>query len=316
MRQSIALILLMTSLAACARENPAAPASSAATANPTSAPAAPAAPPAQATAQGPGDLTAAAVTQQERVDPVAAADTGSSALERIAALPSEGQLPVGKWVAGTNYKVIAPAGGRDDFATLFHEGGHTEHFANVDPALPFEFRQLGDNAITEAYAFLFQHLIEDPEWLRRRLGVDDDGALASYARANRLVYLRRYTAKFAYELELHSDGGDGGLDALADRYAELLSAAIRVEWPREMFLADVDPGFYCTAYLRAWALETHLRTHFQRQFGPAWFDDPGAGQTLRALWHDGQRLSPEEMLRELTGERLDFSVLRGDLGLD
>jgi hypothetical protein len=217
---------------------------------------------------------------------------------------------------GEVYLVIAPVGGRDDFATLFHEGGHTEHFANVDPALPFEFRQLGDNAITEAYAFLFQHLIEDPEWLRRRLGVDDDGALASYARANRLVYLRRYTAKFAYELELHSDGGDGGLDALADRYAELLSAAIRVEWPREMFLADVDPGFYCTAYLRAWALETHLRTHFQRQFGPAWFDDPGAGQTLRALWHDGQRLSPEEMLRELTGERLDFSVLRGDLGLD
>ena len=37
------------------------------------------------------------------------ADTGSSALERIAALPSAGQLPAGKWVPGTNYKVIAPA---------------------------------------------------------------------------------------------------------------------------------------------------------------------------------------------------------------
>jgi oligoendopeptidase F len=219
---------------------------------------------------------------------------------------------------GEVYLVIAPVGGRDDFSTLFHEGGHTEHFANVDPALPFEFRQLGDNAITEAYAFLFQHLIEDPEWLRRRLGVDDDGALASYARANRLVYLRRYTAKFAYELELHSaDATDGdGLDALADRYAELLSAAVRVEWPRQTFLADVDPGFYCTAYLRAWALETHLRAHFRRRFGPAWFENPEAGEALRSLWHDGQRLTPEEMLRELTGERLDFTVLRADLGLD
>ena len=216
---------------------------------------------------------------------------------------------------GEVYLVIAPVGGRDDFSTLFHEGGHTEHFANVDRALPFEFRLLGDNAITEAYAFLFQHLIEDPEWLRRRLGVDDDGALASYARANRLVYLRRYTAKFAYELELH--GGEGaGLEALADRYAELLSAAVRVEWPRQMFLADVDPGFYCTAYLRAWALETHLRTHFRRHFGPAWFEDPEAGEMLRSLWRDGQRLSPEELLRELTGERLDFAVLRHDLGLD
>jgi thiol:disulfide interchange protein DsbA len=97
------------SLAACARENPAAPASSAASPNPTLATPAPAAGATPAPAHAAGDLTAAAVTQQERVDPVAAADTGSSALERIAALPSAGQLPAGKWVPGTNYKVIAPA---------------------------------------------------------------------------------------------------------------------------------------------------------------------------------------------------------------
>jgi hypothetical protein len=214
---------------------------------------------------------------------------------------------------GEVYLVIAPIGGRDDFEALFHEAGHTEHFANVDGALPFEFRLLGDNAITEAYAFLFQHLIEDPVWLRRHLGVDDDGALASYARANRLIYLRRYTAKFAYELELHGPR-EGGLDPLAGRYAELLSAAVRVEWPRQTFLADVDPAYYCTAYLRAWALETHLRAHLRQQFGPAWFEDPEAGATLRGLWHDGQRLTPEEMLRELTGGTLDFAELGDELG--
>ncbi|MDQ6804230.1 MAG: hypothetical protein M3065_04550 [Actinomycetota bacterium] len=219
---------------------------------------------------------------------------------------------------GEVYLVIAPVGGHDDFAALFHEGGHTEHFANVDPALPFEFRLLGDNAITEAYAFLFQHLTEDPEWLRRRLGVEDDGALAAYARASRLVFLRRYAAKFAYELELHGssdDELDAGLNAFADRYAELLSAAVRVEWPRETFLADVDPGFYCAAYLRAWALEMHLRRHLRDQFGPAWFEDPEAGATLRTLWHDGQRLTPEEMLRDLTGKRLDFTAMRDEVGI-
>jgi hypothetical protein len=215
---------------------------------------------------------------------------------------------------GEVYLVIAPVGGRDDFAALFHEGGHTEHFANVDPALPFEFRLLGDNAITEAYAFLFQHLTEDPEWLRRNLGVDDDGAMSAYARAHRLVYLRRYAAKFAYELELHG-WSDSGLDAFADRYAELLSSALRVDWPRQSFLADVDPGFYCVAYLRAWALETELRTHLREQFGPTWFDDAEAGATLRALWRDGQRLTPEELLHEVTGKRLDFSVMREELGI-
>ena len=30
------------------------------------------------------------------------------------------------------YLVIAPIGGRDDFAALFHEAGHTEHYAHVD----------------------------------------------------------------------------------------------------------------------------------------------------------------------------------------
>lgn len=215
---------------------------------------------------------------------------------------------------GEVYLVIAPVGGRDDFAALFHEGGHSEHFANVDPALPFEFRQLGDNAITEAYAFLFQHLIEDERWLRRHLGVEDDGALAAYARANRLVYLRRYTAKFAYELELHGSGG-GDLDALSHRYSELLSAAVRVPWPRQTFLADVDPGFYCAAYLRAWALETQLRAHLRARFGPSWFDDPEAGAALRALWREGQRSTPEEMLRELSGQRLDFVALRDEFRL-
>ena len=89
------------------------------------------------------------------------------------------------------YLVIAPVGGRDDFSALFHESGHTEHYAHVDPQLPFEFRYLGDNSITESFAFLFQHLVEDPVWLERRLGVSDPAEAISYARAHRLLYLRR-----------------------------------------------------------------------------------------------------------------------------
>src|SRR4051794_37626204 len=45
-------------------------------------------------------------------------------------------------VPGEVYLVIPRTGGRDDFGALFHEGGHTEHYAHVDAALPFEFRHL------------------------------------------------------------------------------------------------------------------------------------------------------------------------------
>jgi hypothetical protein len=215
---------------------------------------------------------------------------------------------------GEVYLVIAPSGGWDDYAALFHEGGHVEHFANMDPALPFEFRMLGDNAITECFAFLIQHLVENPEWLSRHLGIADAEQIAAHARAQRLVYLRRYTAKLAYELELHAD--QQPLERSAERYSELLGGAVGVPWASETFLADVDPGFYCACYLRAWALETHLRRHLHERYGPAWFDSTAAGDELRTLWAQGQRLTPEELLHEIGGERLDFGVLREDLGLE
>jgi hypothetical protein len=212
------------------------------------------------------------------------------------------------------YLVLSPIGGRDDYAVLFHEGGHTEHYSHVDPALPFEFRHLGDNAITEAFAFLLQHLVENPLWLQRRLGIDDPSDIARYARAYRLVYLRRYTAKLAYELELHGEA-DQPWTELASRYSELLGKALRIEWPSQTFLADVDPGFYCACYLRAWALESYLRRHLSDVFGPYWFESSEAGATLRRIWREGQRLTPDELLAQLTGEQLDFGVLVEDLGL-
>jgi len=221
--------------------------------------------------------------------------------------------PVG--VPGEVHLVLTPVGGRDDFGVLLHEGGHTEHFANVDPKLPFEYRYLGDNAITEAYAFLFEHLIEDPEWLRRRLGIEDAGSLLAHGRAQRLIYVRRYVAKLAYELELHAAPHGRSWDDLSARYAQLIGDALQLEWPRQTFLADVDPGFYCAAYLRAWALETHLRAYLRESFGPAWFEHREAGDALRRFWAEGQRLGAEEMLDELTGRRLEFGVLLEDLGL-
>lgn len=217
-------------------------------------------------------------------------------------------------VPGEVYLVVAPIGGRDDYAAMFHEGGHLEHAANVDPGLPFEFRHLGDNSVTETYAFLIQHLVDDSEWLERHLGVDDPSELIAYARATRLLYMRRYAAKLAYERELHGTyaAGPGGV---ANRYAELLGTALQIDWPTETYLADVDPGFYCSCYLRAWALETHLRAHLRDRFGPAWFESDQAGEVLRQLWRDGQRLSAEELLGELTGKPLDFGVVFEDLGL-
>jgi hypothetical protein len=212
------------------------------------------------------------------------------------------------------YLVIARHGGRDDYETLLHEGGHAHHYAHVERALEFEHRYLGDNSVTEGFAFLFQHLAADPAWLRERVGVEESAPIEAQARATKLVFLRRYCAKLSYELELQD--APGALDPLRDEYARRLSEALHVDWPSGSWLSDVDAFFYAARYIRAWALETHLRRALRERFGEKWFEEPEAGAFLKGLWQHGQRCRAEELLGELTGAKLDFSAMLDDLGLE
>jgi hypothetical protein len=206
--------------------------------------------------------------------------------------------------------VIAPTGGYDDYRAFFHEGGHAEHYAGTDPELPFEFRHLGDSTVTESFAFLLEHLVEDRDWLATQFGSDDPQAAAEHSRAAKLVMLRRYAAKLHYELELH--GPSPALEEMPGRYAELLSQAVRVAWPRAGWLADVDGGFYAACYLRAWVLETRWRAALRERFGAEWFASREAGKWLRSLWREGQRLDGDELLAEALGEELDFAAIAGE----
>jgi hypothetical protein len=203
--------------------------------------------------------------------------------------------------------VLAPHGGRDDYAALFHEAGHAEHYAHTGPGLAFEFRRLGDNSVTESFAFLLEHLVSEPTWLRARLEVEDPLPAVAQGRASRLLLLRRYAAKLAYELELH--GSPPRLEEMPARYSELLTAALRVPWPRDSWLADVDEGFYAACYLQAWALEARWRATLREAYGEDWFESPAAGEWLRGLWREGQRLDAGELLAETVGGELDFAAL-------
>ena len=214
-------------------------------------------------------------------------------------------------VPGEVYLVIPRHGGRDDFAALFHEAGHTEHYAHVDPALPFEFRHLGDNSVTEGFAFLLEHLTEDPAWLEAILGATDHADYLGYTRASKLLFLRRYAAKLSYELELHA--GTRPLSEMPDLYSALLGDAVGIAWPSRTWLSDVDGGYYAANYLRAWAFETRLRNLLRERFGREWFADAGAGELLREIWSEGQRLNADELLDRVTGERIDFAVMLDEI---
>ncbi len=202
--------------------------------------------------------------------------------------------------------VIKPVGGYDDWLALFHEAGHAEHFGHTSAHLGFEARRLGDNAVTEGWAFLLEHLVTDPAWLTRRLDAARPDELAAESGAVLLYFVRRYCGKLLYELELHG-GADPG--DLAERYVEILGEATKVTHSPADHLADVDHGFYSTSYLRAWALEAQLVSYLRAEHGRAWFADRRAGSLLRELWSEGQGLDADTIAREVTGGPLEFDAV-------
>jgi len=206
-------------------------------------------------------------------------------------------------VPGRVMLVIQPIGGPDDWRALFHEAGHTEHFANTSPDLAVEDRRLGDNAVTEGWAMLLQHLTDEPAWLTRRLDFPRPDQFSREGATGLLYFVRRYCAKLLYELEFHA--ADDVIQ-LAPRYVELLGDALKIEPSAADYLSDIDSGFYVTSYLRSWAFEAQMRTFLREKFGRTWFADRNAGSLLRELWGEGQRLTADEMLREVTGAAVEM----------
>ena len=205
------------------------------------------------------------------------------------------------------YLVVMPKGGQDDFQALLHEGGHTEHFAHTSPDLPFEYRFLGDNAVTEGFAFTFDHLTLNARWLETYLDYADSHDYLTFANLVELYFLRRYAGKLAYETEFHVQTGP--LDGMAARYGALLSEAVQFDVPQASYLSDIDDGFYASNYLRAWMLEGALRMLLQDNYGMEWFLDPAAGAWLKGLWATGQMYSADQLLLKNGGGRLDTRPL-------
>jgi hypothetical protein len=200
--------------------------------------------------------------------------------------------------------VIQPIGGKDDWEALFHEAGHTEHFAHTAADATFEARRMGDMAVTEGWAMLFEHLVTEPAWLNRRLDVPKVAELAHEGAVSLLYFVRRYSAKLLYEIEFFQAEK---ITSMRGRYEELLGDALKLQINPESYLDDIDGSFYVTGYLRSWAFEAQLRDFLRSEFGSDWFARRQAGDLLRELWSLGQGPTADELLKDVSGATLELA---------
>jgi hypothetical protein len=206
-------------------------------------------------------------------------------------------------------------GGLHDYQAFLHEAGHALHYAGVDPDLPYTFRSLSrDHALTEIYSYILEAITREPAWHAEHFGLSDAEA-AENAEATTFLeaaLFRRYTAKLQFELEFWSRFRDDGGSSAG--YAERLSAATGFRYRPDQYLSDMDAGFYSADYLRAWIRSAQLRSHLVSEIGEDWWRNPGTGELLRGLWHEGTRPSSEEIAGRLGFEPLDIAPLLHELG--
>jgi hypothetical protein len=210
------------------------------------------------------------------------------------------------------YLVLRPHGGQSDYTTLLHEVGHALHFAHVRADYPFEYRWLGDNSVTESYAMLMDHRMQDRGWLLRytEIGSGNVDNFLRLAGFEELHYLRRYCAKLIYEVQAY--GGAADWNELPDLYVETLTAATTFQYRTADAFVDFDPRYYSTRYLRAWQLQAQINEALMSRFDIDWHRNPAAGPwVIQELWSEGQRESAEEIASRVSakGEKLSFAPL-------
>ncbi len=258
----------------------------------------------------PGPAMEVGVTRQVRemgIDPLAGGrirlDTGERAGKRSRAFCAPVRIPE------EVYLVLRPHGGQTDWNTFLHELGHALHFAYMRPDLPMEYRWLGDNSVTESYAMLFDHFMQDSRWLARYTGLADD--VEEFVRAaafEELHFLRRYTAKLIYETELY--GGGTRWEALPDLYVQRLTAATTFRYDPSDAFVDVDPRYYAARYLRAWQLQALIAETLTERYDMDWWRNPRAGPWVcGTLFGEGQRELADELAQRVAGKPLSFAPL-------
>ena len=228
----------------------------------------------------------------------------------------------GEWVpAVVNFTSLAnPAqvgSGWSGLNTLFHEGGHAAHFANVTGNAPCFSQEFPPTsmAYAETQSMFCDSLLDDADWLKRyarnAAGEPIPDALIQAmieARQPFRAFNERQIALVAYfERDLYamaeSERTPAAVLALARKWERKI---LGVESPRPLLaiphLLNQESACAYHGYLLALMAVEQTRAYFLKRDGYL-TDNPRIGPDLAAhYWGPGNGMTHDETLQSLTGE--------------
>ncbi|MTJ83492.1 MAG: peptidase M3 [Telmatospirillum sp.] len=229
----------------------------------------------------------------------------------------------GRWVAG---HINFTAEGRPDqvgsgaraIKTLFHEGGHAAHFANVTGNAPCFSQEFPPTsmAYAETQSMFCDSLLEDGDWLKL-YAVDDAGnpipdeliraqieATQPFrAFQERSILVVPYFERALYAMSDEERTPDAVLALARSMEQRILGVSPS---PRPLLaiphLLNQESAASYHGYLLANMAVYQTRAHFLKTFGYL-TDNPRIGPLLaRHYWAPGNSVSHDATLRSLTGE--------------
>jgi oligoendopeptidase F len=236
----------------------------------------------------------------------------------------------GNWVAGQiNFTANATpdqiGSGARAINTLFHEGGHAAHFANVTQNAPCFSQEFAPTsmAYAETQSMFCDSLINDADWMKRYALNDAGEAIpdeliqaqikatqpfAAYAERGILVV--PYFERALYELPEVQLEADQVLALARECEQRILGVPVG---PRPLLaiphLLNQESAAAYHGYLLANMAVYQTRAYFERRFGYL-TDNPAIGPLLAEhYWARGNSISHNETLISLTDEPFNAKYL-------
>jgi hypothetical protein len=222
--------------------------------------------------------------------------------------------------------------GRRASETLFHEGGHAAHFANIDMPAPCFSQEFAPTSVafSETQSMFLDSLLADADW-QTRYAMNGAGepmpfqliekarrASQPFAAWNlRAMITVCYAERALYELpddQLTVEGVLAALREVEQRMLFLDEGSPRPTLSVPHLLSGESSAYY-HGYVLADMAVWQTREYFQEHDGHL-VDNPRIGPDLRdTYWKPGNSKSFDKFVREMTGKPLSAEALAGHANL-